>query len=86
MSPVDVTHVAKARASRIIDTVTVEEFKTLFKSILVCNKSKSGLSARLMNLAQRGDEPTPTFGSRVLKLVVSAYSVLEFPVAQRLAE
>ena len=85
VSPLNVTNVAKARSLRIIDTPTIEEFNTPFKSFLVCNESKSAFSARLINLAQRGDEPTPIFGSRVLKLVISAYSELEFRGRQRLA-
>ena len=86
MSLLDVTHLAKARASRIVYTPNFEEFKTRFKSILGCNESMSAIIARLMNLAQRGDELAPTFGTRVLELVVSAYPELEFPFAQRLAQ
>ena len=39
-----------------------------------------------MNLAQRGDEPTPTFGACVLELVVSAYPELELSVVQKLEQ
>ena len=86
VSLLDVTNLAKARAARIVDTKNFTEFKTQFKSILGCNESKSALSARLMNLAQRGDETAPAFGARVLELVIAAYPELEFPVAQRLAQ
>ena len=46
VSLLDVTHLAKARASRIVDTFNFIKFKTRFKSILGCNESKSALSAR----------------------------------------